>query len=260
MVSVMDVKINYLEKPKLRNPILVEGFPGVGGVGRIAVYYIVEKLKAKKFAELTSSYFFPLVLISPEHEMTTLKLEFFYYKGKGRDIIFVGGDSQPVENRGYFEICEKILEVAKEMNVKDIITVGGFGTGVEVEKPRVLGAVTDKNLVKTYQNYGVVFEEKSKIGSIYGISGLLLGMAKTEKIDGCALLAETIGYPILTDPKAAESVVKVLMDILEVKVDLKAIDKSVKQLESFLKELEDKTKQFGQQMQKPTKDYTEYIG
>jgi uncharacterized protein len=260
MGSVMDVKINYLEKPKLRNPILVEGLPGVGGVGRIAVYYIVEKLKAKKFAELTSSYFFPLVLISPEHEITTLKLEFFYYKGKDRDIIFVGGDSQPVENRGYFDICEKIIEVAKEMKVKEIVTVGGFGTGVEIEKPRVLGAVTSKQLTKKYGKYGVVFEDKSKIGSIYGISGLLLGMAKSEGIEGGALLAETIGYPILTDPKAAEEVVKVLMKVLDVKVDLKAMDKSVKQLEGFLKELEDKTKQFGVQAQKPGKEYTEYIG
>lgn len=256
----MDVKVNYLEKPKLKNPVLVEGLPGVGGVGRIAVYYIVEKLKAKKFAELTSSYFFPLVLISPEHEITTLKLEFFYYKAKDRDIIFVGGDSQPVENRGYFDICEKIIEVAKEMKVKEIVTVGGFGTGVEMEKPRVLGAVTDKKLIKKYGQYGVTFEEKSKIGSIYGISGLLLGMAKSEGIDGGALLAETIGYPILTDPKAAEAVVKVLMNVLDVKVDLKAMDKSVKQLESFLKELESKTKQFGQAVQKPSKDYAEYIG
>ena len=57
---------------------------------------------------------------------------------------------------------------------------------------------------------------------------------------------------------------KQLLDIdkvsLPVKVDLKAMDKSVKQLEGFLKELEDKTKQFTQQAQKPSKGYTDYIG
>jgi uncharacterized protein len=257
----MDVKINFIEKPKLKNPVLVEGLPGVGGVGRIALYYIVEKLKAKKFAEMTSSYFFPLVLVSQEHEISTLKLEFFYYRGKNRDMIFVYGDSQPVENQGYFEICERIIEICKEFGVKEVITVGGFGTGIEMETPRVLGALTDKKLQKKYEGYGVVFEEKSKIGSIYGISGLLLGLAKMEDMDGCALLGETIGYPILTDPKAAEEVVRILMNMLEVKVDLKEMDKSVKQLEKFLKELEEKTKQFTQQIQpRPSKGYSDYIG
>jgi hypothetical protein len=256
----MDVRINYTEKPQLKNPILVEGLPGVGGVGRIALCYIVEKLKAKKFAELTSSYFFPLVLISPEHEITTLKMEFFYYKGKDRDIIFVYGDSQPVENKGYFIICEKIIEMCKEMGVKEILTVGGFGTGVESEKPKVYGAVTEKKLTKKYGGYGINFEEKNTIGSIYGISGLLLGSAKSEGIEGCSLLGETIGYPILTDPKAAEEVIKILMKILNVSIDLKAMDKSVKQLENFLKDLDDKTKTFSQQMVKPTKGYSDYIG
>ncbi|MBN2094827.1 MAG: PAC2 family protein [Candidatus Aenigmarchaeota archaeon] len=256
----MDVKLTFLEKPKLKNPVLVEGLPGVGGVGRIALCYIVEKLKAKKFAEITSSYFFPLVLISQDHEITPLKLEFFYYKAAGRDIIFVYGDSQPVENNGYFQICEKILEMCKEYKVKEIITVGGFGTGIEMEKPRVLGAVTDKKLVKKYEPHGIIFEEKSKIGSIYGISGLLLGISKNEGIEGCALLGETIGYPILTDPKAAEEVVKVLMSLLKVKVDLKAMDKSVKQLEGFLKELEDKTKHLTGHPQKTAREYADYIG
>lgn len=256
----MDVRINFLEQPKLKNPILVEGLPGVGGVGRIALSYIVEKLKAKKFAELTSSYFFPLVLISPEHEITTLKIEFFYYKGKDRDIVFVYGDSQPVENKGYFIICEKILEMCKTFGVKEIVTVGGFGTGVEMEKPRVFGALTDKKFVKKYEGYGVTFPKKNKIGSIYGISGLLLGLAKSEGIEGCSLLGETIGYPILTDPKAAEEVIKVLMQMLGVKIDLKEMDKSVKQLEDFLTELEDKTKQITQQIAKPTKGYSDYIG
>ncbi|MGC9310682.1 MAG: PAC2 family protein, partial [Candidatus Aenigmatarchaeota archaeon] len=222
---------------------------------------IVEKLKAVKFAELTSSYFFPLVLISPEHEITTLKMEFFYHKGKKRDVVFVYGDSQPVENKGYFTICDKILEMCKQFGIKEIITVGGFGTGVEMEKPRVFGALTDKKNLKKYESYGAIFEKKSKIGSIYGISGLLLGLAKNEGMEGCALLGETIGYPILTDPKAAEEVIKVLMKFLDIKIDLKAMDKSVEQLETFLKDLDDKTKQFGQQFHKtPSKDYAEYIG
>ena len=57
----MATKIVQLKKPKLKNPIFIEGLPGVGNVGRIAAGYLVEELKAKKFAELWSSHFLPIV-------------------------------------------------------------------------------------------------------------------------------------------------------------------------------------------------------
>ncbi|MEM7826591.1 MAG: PAC2 family protein, partial [Candidatus Aenigmatarchaeota archaeon] len=59
----MVTKIIELEKPKLKNPIFVEGLPGIGNVGRIACGYLIEELKAKKFAELYSSHFMPFVLL-----------------------------------------------------------------------------------------------------------------------------------------------------------------------------------------------------
>ncbi len=39
--------VKYLEKPKLDNPIFIEGLPGVGNIGRVAAGYLVEDLKAK---------------------------------------------------------------------------------------------------------------------------------------------------------------------------------------------------------------------
>jgi len=44
----MTTTINYLEKPKLNNPVLIEGLPGVGNIGRVAVGYLVEELKILK--------------------------------------------------------------------------------------------------------------------------------------------------------------------------------------------------------------------
>lgn len=255
----METKIVYLEEPKLKNPILIEGLPGVGNVGRIAVSYLIEKLKAKKFAEIHSDFFFPLAIVSPKNEILPLSIDLYYYKGKN-DIIFVIGDSQPVDYKGYYKICEKIIEIGVKFKVKEFITTGGFGIGVEKPKPKVLGALTNLNDLQRLKKLGVYFEKENPIGSIFGVSGLLLTMAKNKEIRGYSLLGETIGFPILTDPKAAEQIIKVLMKLIEVKVDLKDIDKSVKQLELFLKNIEEKTKQLVQQFHKPTKSYSEYIG
>ncbi len=255
----MDTKITYLEEPKLKDPILIEGLPGVGNVGRIAVSYLIEKLKAKKFAKIYSNLFFPLAIVSPKNEILPLTIDFYYYKGK-KDLIFVIGNSQPVDYKGYYPLCEKILDVGNKFKVKEIVTTGGLGIGAEKQKPNVLGALTDLNELKKLKKVGVHFEKENPIGSIFGVSGVLLTLAKSKQIKGSALLGETIGFPILTDPKAAEEVLKVLMKLTGVNVDLKDIDKSVKQLENFLKNIEEKTKQHTHQSQKPTKSYSEYIG
>ena len=254
----MEIEINYLEEPKLNNPIFVEGLPGVGNVGRIAVSYLIDKLKAKKFAEIKSSYFFPLVMVDSKNKITPISIDLYYYKGK-KDIIFVVGDSQPVDYKGYYLLCKKLIEIGLAFNIKEVITTGGFGIGTEKQKPNVLSAMTNPKDLAKLKKAGVHFEKENPIGSIFGVSGLLLSFGKEKGIDGYALLGETLGYPIITDPKAAEEVLKILMKLLEVDVDLKDIDKSVKQLEVFMKTIEDKTKQLMQQFQKSGKGYSEYI-
>ena len=42
--------IRELANIELKNPILVEGLPGLGMVGRIAIRYLAKQLKSKKLA------------------------------------------------------------------------------------------------------------------------------------------------------------------------------------------------------------------
>src|SRR3989338_6881786 len=53
--------IQVFSRPKLRNPLLVEGLPGVGNIGRMTVGYLIKELGAVKFADLYSEHFFPFV-------------------------------------------------------------------------------------------------------------------------------------------------------------------------------------------------------
>ena len=47
----METAIKFLEKTKFKNPVLIEGLPGIGNVGRVAAGYLVSELKMKKFAQ-----------------------------------------------------------------------------------------------------------------------------------------------------------------------------------------------------------------
>src|SRR4030042_555881 len=146
--------IKASEKPKLRNPVLIEGRPGVGNIGRVAVGCLVEQLGAKKFAQLYSRHFFPFVVLHDKNQVHLLKNEFYYYKAKKkgqRDIIFLVGDCQSLDPKGHYEVMEKALDFAEKFGVKDLFTIGGVATGEMEKSPKALGAVTDKEPVQQSQ-------------------------------------------------------------------------------------------------------------
>lgn len=257
---MIETKIVIIKKPKLRNPICIVGLPGIGNIGRIAVGYMVHELKAKKFAELYSPYFFPFVMIH-NNMIHTLKNEFYFCKTNKRDLILLIGDCQTYDPKGHYEIVGKILDFLKILGCKDILTVGGFGTGKVSEEPKIYGAATNSDIIKEYKKYGINFEISDQIGTIVGASGLLVGLAKTYGMEGVVLLGETTGFPIITDPTAAEAVLRTIEKILKIKIDLTKLDEKVKAMHDFIKRLEDIQKQAIEQMKKEKKpEELKYIG
>ncbi len=251
----METEIRILEEPDLDNPVMVEGLPGIGNVGRIASEYLIKHLNAKKFAEIYSPHFMPVVLIHND-EVELLKFEFYYWKNEnGRDVIFLTGDSQADKegSRGHFEVSEKVLDLAEQFDVERIITLGGYSTGDIKEEidgdPEVLGTVTDKNMIEELNEYNINFDDTdSRIGMIVGGTGLLLGLAKKRGIEGLCLMGETAGFPILTDPKSAEGIVKVVSDVLDVEISLDDIEEKVDEMEDFLDKLENVQKKAMREM------------
>ena len=81
------------------------------------------------------------------------------------------------------------------------------------------------------------------------------------------LLGQTTGFPIVTDPKAADEVLKILTNILNVKIDMKKLDKKVKEMEYFIKKVEALQKRALMEITKGTEEkgkkseeQTRYIG
>lgn len=258
--------IIYSEKPKLTNPILIEGLPGVGNIGRVAVGYLVEELKAKKFATLNSEWFFPFVMLQENYLIHLPVNEFYYYKGKNkgeRDLILLIGDCQSLTPQGHYAVSEKILELTEAFGCKEIVTIGGLATGEIEEQPKVVGAVSDKKLLEKYKTLGIDFNAGEKVGYIVGAAGLLIGLGKQKGIDGICLLGETSGFPIVTDPKSAEIVLSTLVKILGMKLNMGKLEERVKEMENFIKKVETLQKKALTQISKgdkPGKDETRYIG
>ncbi|UCC92111.1 MAG: proteasome assembly chaperone family protein [Candidatus Aenigmatarchaeota archaeon] len=262
--------IKVFSKPKLRNAVMIEGLPGVGNIGRVAAGYLVEELKAKKFAELYSKWFFPFVMLHKNYKIHLLKNEFYYVKAKKkgqRDLVFLVGDCQSLSPQGHYEVAEKILDFMEKVGVKEIITIGGLATGELEGSKKVIGAVTDDKYLARYKKYKIDFEAGEKVGYIVGAVGLLLGLWKQRDKEGLCLLGQTTGFPIVTDPKAAENVLDVLMKILKIKIDMRKLDKKVKEMEYFIKKVEALQKRALMEITKGTEEkgkkgeeQTRYIG
>ncbi len=244
---MLQTEIVVESKPKLKNPVCIVGLPGIGNIGRIAIGYAISELKAKKFAELYSPYFFPFVMIYND-QIHTLRNEFYYYKNpKGRDLIMLIGDTQTYDPKGHYEIVGKILEFLKSLGCS--------------EQPKVYGVVTDPSLIKELKGLGVSFNIGGQIGTIVGAAGLLVGLGHIYNIKGTVLLGETTGFPIITDPTAAEAVLKILEKLLKVKIDLAKLDEKVKSMHEFMKKLEDIQRQAVEQIQRGKKpEELKYIG
>jgi hypothetical protein len=240
MIAETKIRV-YKKPPELKNPIFIEGLPGVGNVGRIAAGYLVEQLKAVEFAELFSPHFLPFVLLHQSSAVHVLKNELYYWKAKKknqRDLIILIGDSQSIDPIGHYEIVETVLDYLEKMGVKEMITIAGLNVGKLERPPKVIGAVSESPLINKYKSYGIDFDAGSKVGTIVGASGLFLGLGKYRDMKGLCLLGETSGFPIVPDPKSAEVVLKTLTKILNVSIDMSKLKDKVKEMENFMKKIE----------------------
>jgi len=248
------------EEVELKNPILIEGLPGLGMVGKIAVKYLIKQLKARKFAELYSPHFAYYVLVDSKGSISLLKNEFYYWRNENgeNDLILLTGDSQAQTVEGQYEVADAILEFARKKNAKIIITVGGYRRDV-TGTPQVFASATSPEVLKKALDAGSI---SSPPGSpIVGAAGVLLGLAKFKQIDGICLLGETPGY--MPDPKAAKSVLTVIMRMLGLKLDLTDLDREIykiAQVEEELRRIEEQRKAAEREVWREEKEKISYIG
>jgi uncharacterized protein len=236
MEKIQIVRIADIE---LNEPILIEGLPGIGHVGKLVAEHIIDELGAKKIIEIYSTHFPPQVLVLSDGTVRLVKCEFYAVKYKDLDLLILVGDHQSATNEGHYELTDAYLEIAKQYGVTRIYTLGGYGLGQLVEKPAVLGAVNNKDLVEEMKGYGVVFKENEPGGGIIGASGLLLGLGGLVGIDAVCLMGETSGY--LVDPKSAQAVMSILSSALNLDINMQALEERAKEMEKIaarLREME----------------------
>ena len=222
--------------PVLNNPILVEGLPGIGNVGKVAVDFMIEAVGAVQLYRLHSYSFPHSVFVNDRNLIELPTIEIYAKQRKGKpDLLFLVGDIQPIDEESSYEFCDFILDFCARVKVKEIVTIGGIGLPSTPEKPKVYCAANGKAIIKRYRK-GTKLQEKlhGVVGPIVGVTGLLVGMAAERKIDAICLLAETYGHPMYLGVKGSQEILRVLEKQLEIKLNLKALDREIAEVEAEL--------------------------
>ena len=254
------MSIKFYQQPKLENPDLIVGWPGIGNIGIIAVDTLRGMVKAEEFGEIEPwDFFYPKKVLIKDGELKDMEFpsnKFYFQRTSKKDLIFFIGEKQPSELQGAYARGEKayhmanlVLDVALKFGCQRVYTSGAAVSLIHhTTKSRVWAVPNRKELideVKRYENTLLMSDISGKEGqgTITGLNGLLLGVAKKRGLDGICLMGEIPvylqGFP-LSYPKASKSVVEVLAARLGIRIDLTKLDDLCDQVEGQIEKLYEK--------------------
>ena len=231
------------KKPYFKNPIIIEGMPGIGNVGKISMDVLIEQTKAELIMSFFSNQMPSSVFVTEDNLIALPEISLYYKRIKNKDFLFLTGDVQPITEQSSYEFSQLIVELFKKMNGEYIITLGGIGLNYIPEKPKVYLTGNDANFVSTVSmrmnKKNLKHERKiyGLIGPILGVSGLLLGVSMKNNVKAYSLLAETFGHPIFIGLDGAKAILHIINNYYALNINFDKLDNEIKRLEAQIKGL-----------------------
>jgi len=236
---------------------MIAAWPGMGGVAIVAAKYLTERLDAREFGSIEPDEFFDLggVLVdnSVVGDIGVPEGKFYYSQSGGaNDLVVFMAEAQP--HIKSYALANLVVDVAQKFGVKRLYTFAAAPTHIyHTNRPKVLGAATSPKLVEELKKHDV---KLLKEGSISGLNGLLLGVAKRRNIDGVCLLAEIPVYTTqVANPRSSRAVLELLRQMTGLEVDLTEIDGWAEETD---REVEEKMAQLKRSFSDEAKELIEY--
>jgi uncharacterized protein len=209
---------------KSENPILVEGFPGIGLVGNIASQQIIDELKMEYMGSINSRHFPPIAVLYEG----LINMPVRIYESVEHNMVMVVSDI-PINPMIAYDISKALLEWAKSINVKEIISLAGIATMSEDHK--VFGAATNLEMLERIKDKVELFQ----MGTISGISGSIMSECFVSEMPAISLLGSTMSQN--PDPRAAAVVIDVLNLLYDFNIDTEGLIEQAEKIEIEMQRL-----------------------
>jgi uncharacterized protein len=228
-------------KKKPKNPTIIEGFPGFGLVSTIATEFLLDHLKMERIGSISTEEIPAMIAVHDGKVIDPIGI--FYNRKYNLVIVHAVSAALGIE----WKLGDKILDLAKQLGAKEIISLEGIGSTKPSEKTRAFYHTSSPTKEKKLSKIA----EPLKEGIIMGLTGVL--MLKAEKIPVSCIFAEA--HSELPDSKAAAKIVEILNDYLGLKLDPKPLIKQAEKFEEKLKQLLMQTKEISEEQKKKKLTY-----
>jgi len=225
----MKVEIKQVEPFKLKNPIIIEGFPGIGMIGTISAAYLAEKLDMKLVAYFASSHFPPVAAI---HDYKPVSPARIYASEKYNLIVLFSEFVIPSEI--VYSLSQSIIDFAKKNKAKVIYSLAGVASPVPDSK--AYGIASTPAMGELIKKQGI---ELIKEGATQGVSGVLIAECASEKFPAANLMVQT-SQPM--DPRAAARLIDKLSAVIGTKLDTRELITQAEKIEGRIKDSMEKMK------------------
>jgi proteasome assembly chaperone (PAC2) family protein len=226
-------EILYIEKPNLNKPILVigfEGWPNAAEVSSAALQYLVEKLKARKFASIPIEDFHELSVSRPvavikEGRLVELKFpgnHFYYSKDlDSKDFILFQGVEPHLRWNLFVDL---LFGLAEKFDVSQIFTLGGTYDYIPHTYPPMVSAlVNHEDLREKAIQAGLGLTEYTGPISIHTF---ILESARKRGLKTMSLWGHAPQYLQTRNISVVHSVLKSLFRMAGVRMDLSELEKA----------------------------------
>ncbi len=219
------INIKILKKKDLKGYTLIEGFPGLGLVGPMAISYIIDKLGMEYIGYLESDDFPPLISIHHKTPMPPIRV---YANDKYKIVTIFAEFAMPMEL--IYPLSNAVYKFTKDNGITKIFSIGGIPKLDGKDIVYVMASTPE--LVKSLEKSGFKPIEE---GVATGVSALLLTSSTQDKLSDVSLLVPITQNII--DPKYAELAINSLNTLLHLDIDTNELEKEAKLVEAKIQEL-----------------------
>ncbi|MFP4655312.1 MAG: proteasome assembly chaperone family protein [Methanohalobium sp.] len=220
-----------IESIQSENPVLIEGFPGIGLVGNIASQQIIDKLGMTYKGSIESKYFPPIVVLY--EGLVTMPVRI--YESEEHNLLLVVSDI-PINPSVSYDISKALVNWAKSINVKEIVSMAGITTVEESEETHVFGAATSNDMLDKIKEHIEIF----RMGTISGISGSVMSECFMSEMPAISLLGSTQTQN--PDPRAAAAVLDVLNSLYGLSINTHELLEQAEKIEAQMQSLAEDVK------------------
>jgi proteasome assembly chaperone (PAC2) family protein len=261
-------RLNIFHRPELVEPRMLLGFSGWmdgGDVSTGTVRVLVEKLGARRFAEIDPEGFY-IYSFPGSMEMTALfrphtKIQeglirsyepprnTFYCSESHKLILFLGKEP----NLLWKDFADCIFTVCTEFGVKMLYFIGSVaGLVPHTREPRLLCSVSNEALKETFEDYGLRFTNYEGPASFITF---LTSSTGGQGICVAALVAAIPAYVQGNNPKCIGTVTRKLAGILGLQIELEDLRHVSDEFEKRLSDAVGQQPELAKSVQKLEEDY-----